>query len=1468
VTGDVVRHSFVTVVTSVYDDPVWPALPRTSNEVAALCGWLCDEQLGDRRFHRRYEHLVANPTKQQIRDAFENPPAGQRWNHEDAVVLFVSGHGTAEEDDTHYLILKETDSARLRSTALRSVELIGWLIDTDVHHLLLIVDACYAGKVAADTFRFSKNLPAHWLVLPSATKGEQAFEGALTRAITSFLAELASREGLGRQEERSPYLKVEDFLEEVQKHLAPGQSLVPLYGSQVRGPHLCLPNPNFKADSVVTVAAARHDLALPKTDLDTHWGPRSRGVATPDDPGWLFTGRAELMQTLIAAATGPPHATVCTGGAGSGKSAALARLVTLSDPTFIEQHTEDLADVPVSLRPPPGVVDVAVVATGKIRTQVLAQICHALDVPAPSSGHAEPSIAERLIAWHTWLAARDQPITVVVDALDEASDPHALVTEVLSKLDPDPRRRKVRLLVGVRSVGGPNAPTAVAAAGPPLADLTVRALNATRVQVDEEPWWNRNDVTAYAHSILRHTAGSPYPGAGPKATAAVAHAIGERAGRSFLVARVAAAALVHHSTAIAADDTRWLTALDEGVVGVFRMDLHQSLPGNRGGRHRAVTLLRALAFSQGSGLPWRRIWPRVATAIDDGDYDYGDGDIAWLLDSRLGAYLVTDVEDGATVYRPFHDALRTILRDGWRHLLAPDVDSVGRGVEEEYEATQRAITEVLLVLAYSHRARNVPPPAYVRRYLAVHAHAGRVLDGRVIHPRLLPYLDTTRLWQFHELPTTLPEPQAALLNVLRGVALSWNYDTPEINAATLAMALVERDMSAADLAPELDWCPEWANWVPTAAVPVGSTPTVTAVLPDGRVVAASESRSGESDVRDLASGQTVGEPLHGSAVGAAQLRDGRAVVLLETEVGDSRNRSVHVCDLSSRARLAKPIPGRLAATAVLPDRRAVAVVTTGHDVDARSEVWDLERVRPTGTTIPGFPVASVTTATGRPLLLVRVGERLQVRDVENGALLCILPDAIDPDFWHGRACVVATGQGRTVIVYQGKGATRAWDVLSGAPVREPLVDEILDAAATAPLQGGGTGMVVADERWRFVDAKDGRRLETIAASGLRPVVHLPPDPDGDVQHCDRIGGLGPFLRLPDGRDVAVTHTYSSVMRDLRYIGSDQSNTVRRVGTPRSPATLGNGRRVMLCTSTETGLVHILDLRTGEEVGPPFEAHARENLRGYTHAHDAKAAVLASGRRVALSGGADGAWLWDLDTREPIRKLYESRRHGVGRVDVVATRDGRVLGVVGSQRADVAVYDLQSTEEVGQSSWPLGSGEDCSISAIATAVDGRGIPLAVVSNYFGSATVFDLRTNDPVRELVLHHPLPHGRSSIAAAIARGGEMYVLLGIEVWRMSTDAWDSASTRRVGFLEADPDGKQAVRLLSLSSGDVVAVALDGDGWVRAYAIPDGHQIGSAFSTLGKAFELYAEPDDAVGARLLLFGHYGWASVTWSRRS
>jgi hypothetical protein len=304
----------------------------------------------------------------------------------------------------------------------------------------------------------------------------------------------------------------------------------------------------------------------------------------------------------------------------------------------------------------------------------MTQICRATGA-LPADG-SSPSLEDARTAWQQWIARRDRPVTIVVDALDEATNPIEVLTGVLQHLESDDApRRMIRILVGVRSTGGPghgDPATPTTSKRRELADLAQDLLRADperdRIRVDEPPWWERADVVDYVTSLLRAPTGSPYVTDETGATKAVADAIADAAGTSFLVAKMASEQLAARAEVVNVDDTAWRASINAGVLGVFRDDLHHSLP-DPDDRLRAVHLLRAVAFAYGRGLPWRNIWPLVANAVADEPGLYGDRDIAWLLGTRLGGYLVTDREDDVTVYRLFHDDLRTTLREQWRALL-------------------------------------------------------------------------------------------------------------------------------------------------------------------------------------------------------------------------------------------------------------------------------------------------------------------------------------------------------------------------------------------------------------------------------------------------------------------------------------------------------------------------------------------------------------------------------------------------------------------------------------------------------------------------------------------------------------------------------------------------------------------------------------------------------------------------------
>lgn len=655
------RRYFVAIATGNYDDPSWPSLD-VSSEVADLKSWLCAPELGaDRVFEHRHQELADNPSEEAIRKALR--PLGADWNESTAAFFYVTGHGASDDEHEHWMVLQETVKGAWESTALRTIDLIMWLRGSGVENLVLVLDMCAAGDVLRKVV--GREFPRGWLILPSTAGPNEALEAAFTQAIHEFMVELKSDIGL-RYAATDPFLTVEMLLQGVQAKLGNGQRLEPLTGSRLQGAHLALPNPHYRAEGGVPTEVRRADLALPVTDLETHWNPRSRGVASFDEPGWLFTGRARLMRKLIDRAGGPSGVTLITGSAGCGKSAALARLVTLSDPRFRAEHRAIVANIPGELCPQVGLVDAAVVATGKTSEEVFGQLRDAFGIQTP----VRPTLEETRRAWALWTTTLRDPITIVVDALDEAADPPDLVEQVLSYLaDTTGLAPMVRLIVGVRSPARSADAPAVPDRRPPLADWIRDRLRATPIAVDEAPWWDAADISAYSLNVLLNTPKSPYsdsPDAERRARE-LADELGALVDKSFLIARIAAASLAHRQNPIERGDMRWMTAITSGVHGVFRDDLHSALTLGDD-RTRAVDLLRALSFAEGRGLPWFQVWPAVANAVANGP-TYGDHDIAWLLQTRLSAYVIIDHESGLPVYRLFHHFLRDTLRDDWETLL-------------------------------------------------------------------------------------------------------------------------------------------------------------------------------------------------------------------------------------------------------------------------------------------------------------------------------------------------------------------------------------------------------------------------------------------------------------------------------------------------------------------------------------------------------------------------------------------------------------------------------------------------------------------------------------------------------------------------------------------------------------------------------------------------------------------------------
>lgn len=752
VDADIRQRHLLVIATGEYADPAaWPPLP-VEDEVRVWTDWLTDEKLRERRFVQLAPDLTGSPRLPRLNRFLQEGEIGQ-IHESDALVLVVTGHGQVV-GGVHRVVLSDSGSEPQERTSLRTEQLISFIRDTRVQDAVVVIDTCHAGDVTRQML-FDKPLPHGWIGIAAAAPTGQAFGGAVSQAVAAFLNLKPGDERYGGPNQ--PFFSASALVQFITDRLGEDQDIV-TFPRQARSvPSPCLPNPLFVSahQGQVTTAPERQELALREDELSAHWGPHARGVHHWEEAGWLFTGRTALLRDLIGAARGDPGAYLVTGAAGSGKSAALSRLVTWSDPRFRSQHAEHFNAILEELRPQPGDVDVAVHAQGKTPHEILDRLCSAfevrIDTQAGSQGLADYHRL-RLEALRTQLSRRVS--TIVIDALDKATNPLAVLTDVLAPLTYSWETPTVRLILGIRSMGDIDDTQTTRT----LAEACRTRLHGKVMRVDVHPYWHPQDLVDYVHDVLlipsEPRTNTPYTDH-PEQARAMARRVADLVGTSYLVAQVVARQLAAADTTQDPDDRAWQSTINLGLATVLTAELASSFP-DEDDRNRALTVLRAASLAFGPGIPWRRIWPAIATAIAHDGTTYGDADIRWLLSHRIGGYLIRDLDAGATVYRPFHDALKhelAISKTEPDH-LPPALPGLGAAPGALLSPVRpdepdgllaslhsRIIDAMIPMLGSMNLQSAVEPDRYLRRHLAAHAEASGRLDQLLDNPHFVLTVD-------------------------------------------------------------------------------------------------------------------------------------------------------------------------------------------------------------------------------------------------------------------------------------------------------------------------------------------------------------------------------------------------------------------------------------------------------------------------------------------------------------------------------------------------------------------------------------------------------------------------------------------------------------------------------------------------------------------------------------------------------
>ncbi|MFF7879704.1 AAA family ATPase [Streptomyces sp. NPDC020794] len=800
----IARRRLVVVAVDGYRDELEGFRDAIAEQVTRITTWLADPALGE---DRRFEVVpVEDPlhTVGDLRDFLRKVKLSEA-GYEDAVVVYITGHGLCRQAGRHYLTLPKTHPERLLSTAFPTSELITAVLDSEAEHVLVLVDSCHSGVLRAELSTLLQDLSKERrkhvgiAVVTAGDHEDQPQVGSFTRRV-ALAWERMSDESAGYTSSHLSFAEWEQLLHEVgladgvEKDLIDAEWIMP--HSRRHQLSACLPNPRYKPSGTAVDPALRQ-LVLEHGDLE-FWRERASGRVSGDDVGWYFSGRTKPMKRLVDFLRDGEGVLIVTGAAGSGKSALLARLVTLTAPAFVEDESYAalIARSPSELRPEPGSVDAAVLARNKSSRAVVDDLLTALGGTPAAKGTPLQALFKRTTERAAELS---RPVTVIIDALDEAEDPLACVNDVilpLARLTAPVGETAVRLLLGIRS-----SPVTSYSSGADLrderADDLLQRLTAALKAEGAVPEPLRTDgpdceadIAAYAVALLSGPEDSPYKDADDEAVEATARVIAKAVAPSFLDAQIATDQLRTAETRQDLTEAGWLLRLADGTSSLLREDVRGIAAATGVPADLLVAALRATALAQGAGLPWGEIWPAVTAALAANAHgpavpadpereptapggeapataDLADHAVRTLRSSRLTGYLATASEDGRTVYRPVHQRLTDLLQAGHEWLLdtsdatpmRPPLPTTGNAAE--LAAAHATVTGVLAGLVRRAHPHQAHP--YIRRHYLHHAQAGDLLTDRHVPVELLAQETSGTLRARLSLPLPTGDPDRGAL---------------------------------------------------------------------------------------------------------------------------------------------------------------------------------------------------------------------------------------------------------------------------------------------------------------------------------------------------------------------------------------------------------------------------------------------------------------------------------------------------------------------------------------------------------------------------------------------------------------------------------------------------------------------------------------------------------------------------------
>ena len=401
-----------------------------------------------------------------------------------------------------------------------------------------------------------------------------------------------------------------------------------------------------------------------------HWEPRSRGVVSHREHGDFFSGRERALDCLMEHLRAGAGLLVVTGDRGHGKSALLARAVRASSRRWRSAPLAGAGQAGADDRVAVAALGAAVFARGLAPRDVATQIAQHLGY-----GNVEP---DRLIARCSEDAAAGWLPSVVVDAVDESSDPRGLVVEVLVPLA--------------------NAGARVAFAALERRIGPLRPNDLSRVDLDRQ----FADDAIMSYVALRLRAGG-YPDTDADA---VGTEVARRAQDNFLYAELVARTLADPARSqIDTSVGGWRDQLPTDVSHAFWEYLDR-LDEDRG---RVLDVLHPLAYARGDGLTVDppELWLGCAGALRPSAAHTLNAAKLHEVAERADDYLVVSADSGddylvvgadSGALRLYHEGLADAIarRCAEQRLLATSQDTSKEAIERELRDASRRFVDALI----------------------------------------------------------------------------------------------------------------------------------------------------------------------------------------------------------------------------------------------------------------------------------------------------------------------------------------------------------------------------------------------------------------------------------------------------------------------------------------------------------------------------------------------------------------------------------------------------------------------------------------------------------------------------------------------------------------------------------------------------------------------------------------------------